>query len=110
MKYNPDSPLSKEEVSNLSMDDMLSYLDSKAEYLKKFSRPLDTYHTKKFLAATKCGEITKDELRRAKEIGKIGDDVKLDNILSTMEKLGGDPKLKDEGIRNIKTNRKQWFE
>jgi hypothetical protein len=26
------------------------------------------------------------------------------------EKLGGDPKYKDEGIKNFKTHRSQWFD
>jgi hypothetical protein len=110
MIYNPENPLSEEEINKLDDDSLFEYLDSRAEYLKKYSRPLDTYHTKQFLAATKGGEITKEELKRAKEIGSVGDEVKMENISSTMEKLGGDPKLRDAGIKNIKTHRSQWFE
>jgi hypothetical protein len=110
MKYNPQNPLTEEEINQLDDDLLFEYLDSRAEYLKKYSRPLDTYHTKQFLAATKCGEISKEELKRAKEIGSVGDDIKLEEISQSMERLGGDPKLKDEGIRNIKTNRSQWYD
>ena len=110
MKYDPQSPLSEYQINRLDDDILFEYLDSRAEHLKKYSRPLDTYHAKQFLAATKGGEITEAELKRAKEIGRVGDDVKFEEISQSMEKLGGDPKLKDAGIKNIKTNRKQWFE
>ena len=46
MKYNPQNPLTEEEVNQLGDDVLFEYLDSRAEYLKKYSRPLDTYHTK----------------------------------------------------------------
>jgi hypothetical protein len=109
MKYDPQSPLSEDEINGLDDDALFAYLDSRAEYLKNYSRPLDTYHTKQFLAATKGGEVTAEELKLAKEIGRVGDGIKFEEISQSMEKLGGDPKLKDEGIRNVKTNRKQWF-
>jgi hypothetical protein len=110
MKYKPQTPLNEEEINKLDDDLLFEYLDSRAEYLKKYSRPLDTYHTKQFLAASKGGEISKEELKRAKEIGSVGDDIKLEEISQSMKRLGGDPKLKDEDIRNIKTNRSQWFD
>jgi hypothetical protein len=31
-------------------------------------------------------------------------------IAEAVSSLGGDPKLKDPGIKNIKTNRNQWFD
>jgi hypothetical protein len=31
-------------------------------------------------------------------------------IAEAVSNLGGDPKLKDPGIKNIKTNRNQWFD
>lgn len=109
MKYDPQTPLSEEEINRLDDDTLFEYLDSRVEYYKQFSRPLDTYHTKQFLAASKGGEITENELKTAKEIGSIGDTAKMTEIVETMEKLGGDPKLKDAGVRNVKTNRSQWF-
>ncbi len=80
MKYNPTQQLTAEQISKLSDDDFFEYLDSRAEYLKEFSRPLDTYHTKQFLAATKGGEITESEFKKAKKIGRIGDDLKLNEL------------------------------
>lgn len=110
MKYDSNNPLTEEQINSLNDDELFEYLDSRAQYLKKYSRPLDTYHAKQFLAATKGGGITMDELKRAKEIGSIGDEAKMENIISAMEKLGNDPKLRDEGIKNIKTHRSQWFD
>jgi len=48
----------------------------------------------------KAGEIGKENERKAAE--KIAD------RLAEYEK--NDPKYKDEGIKNIKTNRRQWFD
>lgn len=110
MKYNPQNPLTEAEINQLDDNVLFDYLDSRAEYLKNFTRPLDTYHTKQFLAATKGGEITEKELKMAKEIGRVGDEVKMEGIVEAMETLGGDPKLKDPGIKNVKTHRSQWFD
>jgi hypothetical protein len=70
---------------------------------------LDTYHTKQFLAATKGGEVTAEELKLAKEIGKAGDEAKIDEIINAEVKLGGNPKFKDDTIK-VKTHRSQWFD
>lgn len=109
MKYDPNNPLTESEINSMDDDTLFVYLDSRAEYLKKYSRPLDTYHTKQFLAVSNGGKITDEELKNAKKIGKVGDDIKTKNIIKTMEKLGGDPKIKDTEIK-IKTNRSQWFD
>jgi hypothetical protein len=109
MNYNPDTPLTEEQVNKLNDDELFEYLDSRAEYLKKYSRPLDTYHTKQFLAATKGGEVTAEELKLAKEIGKAGDEAKIDEIINAEVKLGGNPKFKDDTIK-VKTHRSQWFD
>lgn len=110
MKYNVENPLSEEQINGLDDDTLFAYLDSRVEFYKQYTRPLDTYHTKQFLAASKGGEITEKELKTAKEIGRIGDGIKMEGIIEAMEKLGGDPKLKDAGIKNVKTNRSQWFD
>lgn len=76
MKYDPNNPLTDEqldEIAGKNFDMFLEYLDSKAEYLKKFTRPLNAYETKKFAgitAAMKGRQITDEEFERAKEIGK----------------------------------------
>jgi hypothetical protein len=109
MIYSPETPLTEEQINQLNDDDLFAYLDSRAEYLKKYSRPLDTYHTKQFLAATKGGEVTAEELKMAKEIGKAGDEAKIDEIINAEVKLGGNPKFKDDTIK-VKTHRSQWFD
>ena len=43
VKYDPNNPLSDEELDKLgkeNFDEFLSYLDSKSEYLKSFTKPL----------------------------------------------------------------------
>jgi thiaminase len=108
--YNPNSELTDEELSALNEADFFSYLDQKAAYLKQFTRPLGSYETKHFAAWSKGDTLTTEELRKAKEIGKQGDEARMENIAKAAEKLGGDPKFKDAGIKNIKTNRTQWFD
>jgi len=110
MKYNPENELTQNELNCLNEKDFFEYLDSKAQYLKQFTRPLDTYHAKTFAALTNGGELSTQELKTAKEIGRVGDDAKYNAIAEAAEKLGGDPKYKDEGIKNVKTHRSQWFD
>lgn len=108
--YNPNSELTDEQLKQLSEDDFFSYLDQKAAHLKQFTRPLGSYETKHFAAWTKGDSLTTEELKKAKEIGKKGDEARMENIAKAASKLGGDPKFKDAGIKNIKTNRTQWFD
>ena len=110
MKYDPKNPLSDSEVTALPENEFFEYIDTKAAYLKQFTQPLGQYHTKHYAALTKGDELTTEELVRAKEIGKEGDAIRASKIAEAASSLGGDPKLKDPGIKNIKTNRTQWFE
>jgi hypothetical protein len=110
MKYDPQNPLTDSEVTSLSEDAFFEYIDSKAAYLKQFTRPLGSYETKHFAAWTKGDSLTTEELKKAKEIGKEGDITYNESIRNVADKIGGDPKLKDPGIKNIKTNRNQWFD
>ena len=91
--------LTDEELKGLSDDDLFAYLDAKAAHLRATNniKPLGSYHTKQFAAITKGGALTTEELKRAKEIGRIGDEQYSDSIRQAAEKLGGDPKLKDPG-------------
>ena len=57
MKYDPNNPLTDEELDKLGKDDFdgfLEYLDGKTEHLKQFSKPLSSYHTKRFAALDKA--------------------------------------------------------
>ena len=110
MKYNPESELSDEQVTALPEDEFFEYIDSKAAYLKQFTQPLGQYHTKQYASLTKGGELTTKELRRAKEIGREGDDMRANAIRDAAKGLGDDPKFRDKGIKNIKTKRTQWFD
>lgn len=110
MKYDPQNPLTDSEVASLSEDAFFEYIDTKAAYLKQFTRPLGSYQTKHFAAWTKGDNLTTEELKKAKEIGKEGDIAYNESIRNAADKMGGDPKLKDPGIKNIKTNRNQWFD
>lgn len=105
-----DFNLTDEELSKLSEDELFEYLDAKAAYLKQFTEPLGTYQTKHFAALAKEGELTDEELKRAKQIGKEGDDFRTIKILEAAEKMGKNPNIEDAGGANIKTNRSQWFD
>lgn len=75
-KYDPNNPLSDEELDKLGKVDFegfLEYLDSKTEYLKQFTKPLSSYHTKRFASlslAQQGKQITDEELKKAEKIGK----------------------------------------
>ena len=110
MIYNPNNELTDEQMNGLSEADFFQYLDTKAAYLKQFSAPIGQYHAKQFAALTKGEALTTEELKRAKELGKIGDDERANRIAEAAARKGGDPKYKDAGIKNVKTNRTQWFD
>ena len=114
MIYDSNNPLSDEELDKLGNEDFdsfLKYLDSKAEYLKGFTKPLGQYHTKRFAAmdAQSRGEdITNDLIEKAGKIGKEGDEKRTQSIIDKMSEMDLDkPDLK---VKNHKTNRSQWFE
>jgi len=110
MKYNPNEELKDEQLKELSEDDFFEYIDSKAAYLKQFTQPLGQYHAKQFASQTKGAELTTKELKRAKELGRVGDDMRANSIREAAKELGDDPKYRDAGIKNIKTKRTQWFD
>ena len=110
MKYNPNDELTDEQMAKLSEVDFFEYLDTKAAYLKQFTTPIGQYHAKQFASLTKGDALTTEELKRAKELGKVGDDERARKIAEAAARKGGDPKFNDDGIVNIKTNRTQWFD
>lgn len=107
MKYNPEQELTQNELNCLSEADFFEYLDTKAKYLKQFTRPLDTYHAKTFAALSNGGNLSTDELKTAKDIGRIGDEHKWNEIQKSAEKLGGNPLHNDEKLK-VKKHRNQW--
>ena len=117
MKYDPNNPLTDEELDKLGKDDFdgfLEYLDGKTEHMKKFAKPLSSYYTKRFAAldaVNRGKKITDKELKDAEAIGKKNEQEAYDKIKDRVEEFEkNNPKYKDEGIKNIKTNRSQWFD
>ena len=116
MKYDPENELTEMELDELgkaNFDAFLAYLDEKAAYLKQFTRPLESYHTKRFVAASAAMQgthVTSEQLEAAKKIGRENFNKRMETESKASEKLGGDPKYKDPGIKNFKTHRSQWFD
>jgi hypothetical protein len=113
MKYSPENELTEEQITALPEDQFFEYIDSKAAYLKQFTRPLETYHTKRFVgigAAIEGREVSNRELEAAKKIGKDNFNKRMKREAKAAEELGGDPKYRDLGIKHFKTNRTQWFD
>ena len=113
MKYSPENELTEEQITALSEDQFFEYIDSKAAYLKQFTRPLETYHTKRFAGVTAASQgrnITNSEISTAKKIGKDNFKKRMEKEAKAAEELGGDPKYRDLGIKHFKTNRSQWFD
>ena len=113
MKYNPENELTEEQITALPEEQFFEYIDSKAAYLKQFTRPLESYHTKRFVgigAAIEGREVSNRELDAAKKIGKANFQKRMEREAQTAEQLGGDPKYRDLGIKHFKTNRSQWFD
>ena len=113
MKYSPENELTEEQVTALPEDEFFEYIDSKAAYLKQFTRPVESYHTKRFAgvgAAIEGRTLTNEELEAARKIGKDNFQKRMQKEAQTAEQLGGDPKYRDLGIKHFKTNRTQWFD
>jgi len=117
VKFDPQNELSDKELDALAEKDFdmfLDYLDQKTEYLKQFTKPLSSYHTKRYasiVAATQGKQLTDEELKKAGEIGKENERKAAEKIADRLvEYQKNDPKYNDEGIKNIKTHRSQWFD
>lgn len=76
MKYDPNNPLTDEQLEELAEKDFdmfLEYLDSQSEYLRQDVRPLNAYEVKRMAgltAAMQGRQLSDEEWERAKEIGK----------------------------------------
>ena len=115
MKYDFNNPLSGEELDKLAEKDFdlfLDYLDQKTEYLKQFSKPLSSYHTKNFasLSLKQQGkEITEEELKKADKIGKDNENKVRDKFVN-QEWKQKDREVLKKTVKNVKTDRSQWFD
>jgi len=111
MRYDPNNELTEEQMEALSEDEFFEYLDTKAEYLKQFSKPLGEYHSKRYAAVTAAYQgrsLTEKEFQSAKKIGKEGDMINQQRIIEKMEEK--DMKVPDKYVKNVKTHRSQWFD
>jgi hypothetical protein len=61
-------------------------------------------------AAIQGTHATSEQLEAAKKIGRENFNKRMEAESKASEKLGGDPKYKDPGIKNFKTHRSQWFD
>ena len=48
MIYDPNNELTEEQMTQLNEEEFFEYLDTKAEYLKQFSKPLPGYYLKRY--------------------------------------------------------------
>jgi hypothetical protein len=86
MIYDHENPLSEKELELLgeeNFDDFLDYIDQKAEHLKQFTKPLSSYHTKRYASLTLAQQgkqITDEELKKAETIGKRNEKKVIDKI------------------------------
>lgn len=76
MKYDPNNPLTDsqlDEIAGKNFDMFLEYLDSKSEYLRSKSRPMNSHELKQvagLTAALQGRQLTDKEFERAKKLGK----------------------------------------
>lgn len=117
--FDPNNELSDKELDALAdanFDEFLDYLDQKAEYLKKFTKPLDPYHLKRYAEQAKketTGEsLTTEEIKKLQKLGEQNTaktDEEIQKHEEWMEKRN--EMLKETfGVKNIKTHRSQWFD
>lgn len=91
MKYDPNNELTDEQLEKLgeeNFDLMLEYLDSQAEYLKQFSKPLSSHHTKRFAsmaAANQGKQLTEEEFERTAELGKKNERKAKEQVLNKLK-------------------------
>ena len=115
MIYDHDNPLSEKElelVGEENFDDFLEYIDQKAEHLKQFTKPLSSYHTKRYASLTSAQQgktITDEELKKANEIGRKNELEAEDKVNNKLWKEKEVEMLK-KTVKNVKTDRSQWFD
>lgn len=103
--------LTDKELESLPDDELFAYLDALAKHIRETNivKPLGSYHTKHFAAFTKGEALTTEELKKAKELGRAGDEAYMDSIRDAEKELGGDPKFKDPKIK-VKVRGGGWVD
>ena len=110
MIYDHENPLSEKELELLgeeNFDDFLDYIDQKAEHLKQFTKPLSSYHTKRYASLTSAQQgktITDEELKKANEIGRKNELEAEDKVNNKLWKEKEVEMLK-KTVKNVKTDR-----
>jgi|TARA_R110000744_G_scaffold20257_3_gene53154 hypothetical protein len=115
MIYDHENPLSEKELELLGEEDFdkfLDYIDQKAEHLKQFTKPLSSYHTKRYASLTSAQQgktITDEELKKANDIGRKNELEAEDKVNNKLWKEKEVEMLK-KTVKNVKTDRSQWFD
>ena len=110
--FDPQNELTEkqlDELGNENFDDFLSYLDQKAEHLKKFTKPLDTYHLKMYAGAS-SDSADEVDLKKLKKLGKENEAIGFDKEKHLEWQEKKHDMLKRVGVKNVKTHRSQWFD
>ena len=116
--YDPNNPLSDEELDKIAKEDFdkfLEYLDSKTAYLKQFQNHYP-HHLKRFVSQAKMdageGALTTEEIKKLQKQGEENDAKSFDEEKHKewIEKKHHMLKSGSLGVKNIKTHRSQWFD
>ncbi len=94
MIYDPNNELTDEQLTTLSEDEFFEYIDSKAEYLKQFSKPLPGYYLKRYAytsAKVEGREITDDDYENLNKMSKEYNEKRNEWVLNKLkDKFGED--------------------
>ena len=106
MKFDPNNQLSEaelEELGNRDFDAFLEYLDQKTEYLKRFSKPLDEYHLVRYATTTDPSKIENVDEIKKQAYSEEESQKKIEWRKKRITMLKG-------VVKNVKTDRRQWFD
>jgi hypothetical protein len=101
----------KEQLDNMSDDELFKLLDERSKELNKYSRPLGRYHTKLYTATSEFisgNDFDRKKIDKASEIGAENDKMVNDKIIDTM--FENDLQEPNLNVKNVKTHRSQWFD
>lgn len=90
MIYDPNNELTEEQLTQLSEDEFFEYLDTKAEYLKGYSRPLPGHLLKKYayIDAAVRGDVVTDE--QHDNLQKMAKEYKDEAVKRIVDKINKD--------------------
>jgi hypothetical protein len=110
--YDPNNELTEAQLDKLGEEDFdafLDYLDQKANHLKNFTKPLDTYHLKMYAGAS-SDSTDEVDLKKLKKLGKENEAIGFDKEKHLEWQEKKHDMLKKVGVKNVKTHRSQWFD